>query len=602
MAEDFGKFLEELKSRVDIVRVVGKYVPLEHKGRLYWGRCPFHGEKTPSFAVNEIDGYYHCFGCKAGGDVIKFVEEIESTDFMGAISILAEQAGMQVPAFSGGEHKDDIEERKKRRDRLLACLKDTARYYSKNLFSNLKPEANDYLAKRQVPQDVARRFGLGASLGYNELPKYLFSLGYTETEMLESGVCKKKDNLYDTIAGRLAFPIIDVMGNVVGFSGRILDNGKFAKYLNTAETMLFSKGKTLYAINLVKKKKQAEATNAIKYMLIVEGQMDVVSLHKAGFDTAVASMGTALTSDQAKLLKRFSDNVLICYDGDFAGQKATLRGLDILKAEGLNIKVMNLPEGMDPDDVINKMGREGFVKLMREAMPLTDFKLEVIRRQCDMKTREGRTKFVENALLVLKELSSEVEREVYIPLVAEMSNTNIDFLRRQMGGIEGASALSNPQVFKNSREKVEAVDNALAKAQKFVLSCMLHLKPFAHFQKDVTFIFKGEEFVEFARAIEAARGSVSTAQMIERCKAFLGGNFQEDFDELITYAYANGSEENEAKYFKDCLWVVYKSYLESHLQQLNTQLEGEVDNTKRKEILTEITSTINKIKAKKVEL
>ena len=604
---EFSKFIEELKAKNDIVQVISSYIPLERKGRTYWARCPFHGEKTPSFAVNEIDQFYHCFGCKAGGDVIKFVMEMESVDYMGAVSILAEKANMQVPSFKGSNNfGDDIAEKKQHKDRLIALMKCAARHYNKNLFEGKNPEALNYLVNvRSVSREIAAQFGLGASIDYTEIIDYLKKEGYTEKEILDSGVAKVngRGEMYDAVGKRLVFPLIDVMGNVIGFCGRVLEKKvDFAKYINTAETMLFSKGKTLYGINLVKKHKQDNPQDPIKYMIIVEGQMDVVSLHKAGFNTAVASMGTALTENQAKLIKRFTDNVLICYDGDFAGQKATLRGLEILKENGLNVKVVSLPEGMDPDDVINKQGKDAYIKLLKDALPLLDFKLELVKKRSDLSTKDGKSKYIEDALNVLREINSDVEREVYIDVVSEVSGTNVDFLKRQLAG-EKIETPNQPMVTEEySRKAVDTIDSAIIKAQKFVLSCIVHLKPFAHFEKDFSQIFVGEGYVEIAKAIEANKNSVSVKQMIEKCKEFLLDSNDELFSEIINYEVAYGDEENESKYYKDSLWIIYKSYLDSRLEVLNKQLLVEQDNAERKKILTEIADIVNKIRLKKVDL
>lgn len=600
---DFNKFVEELKEKTDIVRLIGGYVQLERKGKFFWGRCPFHGEKTPSFIVNDINRSYYCFGCKAFGDAITFVEQMESLDFMGALNVLAEKANMTVPTFSNNASasQDDIVSRKKYKDRLLQLTKDAARHYFNNLFTGKCPAAWEYLQKRQVPTDLAKRFGLGASINYEDICEHLLSLGYTTKEMLDAGVVKSRNGrIYDAVAGRLIFPLIDVMGNVIGFCGRILEKADFAKYLNTADTVLFSKGKTLYGINLVKKRKNEDAKNPIKYLIIVEGQMDVVSLHKAGFNTAVASMGTALTVDQARLIRRFSDNVFICYDGDFAGKKATIKGLEILKEEGLNVKVMNLPEGLDPDDVICKLGKDKFIELMKQAMPLLDFKLDLVRRQHDLNSREGKSKYIVDALGILKEVP-EVEREIYLGLVSEVSGTNKDFLKRQLEGIEpnNSDNVSVNNVLK--RQAVKTLDNAIVKAQKFILSCMINLKPFAYFDKDVNYIFNGEEFIEICKAIESARGSVSSEQMVARCKQYLGGNYEQELNEIINYCYAFG-DENENKYFKDCLWTVFKEYLDNKLELLNQELLHESDNEKRKQKLSEIAKIVSAIKQKKVDL
>ena len=317
---EFATFLRELKARNDIVEVIRSYVSVDRKGGNYWACCPFHHEKTPSFAVNEADQFYHCFGCQESGDVIKFVQEIESTDFMGAVRILATRAKLTVP-----ENNFDTEEaarKKKKRDNMSKILLDTARFYLSNLYSgDERAEVHlQYISNRGLAPSTVKKFGLGASLDFYSLPEYLSGKGYFREDLVDSGVLASNDKgrLYDALGGRLIFPIINAMDEVIGFGGRVLEKTKFGKYKNTKETLLFDKSKTLYNINLLKKLKREQP---IKDVIIVEGYMDTISLYQAGFKNVVASMGTSLTKEQARLVKRYTDNVLISYDGDFAGQK-----------------------------------------------------------------------------------------------------------------------------------------------------------------------------------------------------------------------------------------------------------------------------------------
>ena len=355
---EFAAFLRALKQKSDIVEVIRSYVPLDRKGGNYWACCPFHHEKTPSFAVNEGEQFYHCFGCQESGDVIKFVQEIESTDFMGAVRILAARAKMTVP-----ESNFDTEEaakKKKKRDAMAQILRDTARFYLNNLYSG-DERADKYLQyihDRGLAPTTVKKFGLGASLDYNSLPQYLAAKGYYKEDAVDCGVLavsEKNNRVYDALGERLIFPIINAFDEVIGFGGRKLEKTKFGKYKNTKETMLFDKSKTLYNINLLKKLKREQA---VKEVIFVEGYMDAISLYQAGFRNVVATMGTSLTKEQARLAKRYTDNVLISYDGDFAGQNADLRGLEILKEAGLNVRVVPMPDGLDPDDVARKSADE----------------------------------------------------------------------------------------------------------------------------------------------------------------------------------------------------------------------------------------------------
>lgn len=619
--EKWQSFKEELKAKNDIVSVVSRYVPLVQKGRSFWGRCPFHNEKTPSFTVNPSDQIYHCFGCGVGGDVIKFVQEIESVDFMGAINILAELAHMEVPTTDGYQEDSKIKQLKLEKDRLLSLLKDTAHHYVDNLKLQQAKPGLEYFEKRKISPELARRFGLGFSINYHDTISFLTSKGYSLKEMEKAGVIKYRDERpYDAMGNRVVFPIMDISSNVVAFCGRSLEaKPNFAKYLNTQDTILFSKSKNLYAINLVKKAKM-QGTK-IEYLIVVEGQMDVVSLHKAGFVSAVASMGTALTQEQAKLIKRFVDKVYICYDGDTAGKKATLRGLDILKSNGLEVFVMSMPEGLDPDDVINRFGAEGYQKLLDRALPLIDFKLEFLKKLYDISTNDGRTKYVSEALGILKTLSS-VEREVYIDKVSEISGIMKDFLKRQLESSHEDEGESQSNISSNETKVVavenenqqgktkKKIDTNVVQAEKFVLSAFLHKRPFAFFRNDAEKFFT-ENRKEFYRTI-CEFSSVSDEKSIPKrffekyCNSGVDENdnskLQEDASEIINYIMKNGDEENELAYYKDCLYLMYKNYAENEIEELNKKLENEIDIEKRNEILKKISEYIKNIKTKKVDL
>ena len=397
------KFWEELKAKNNIVDVIGSYVPLQKRGGQYWACCPFHHEKTPSFAVKEDDGFYHCFGCGVSGDVVKFVQNIESTDFMTAVRILADRAKIEVPNVS--EYDDaQAREYKRKKDAALKILLETARFYLSNLYSG-DPRADkhlQYIQQRKISPSVARKFGLGASLGFRELPEYLRSLGFSREDMLESGVVsvdtKRGDRLADSLGGRLIFPIINALDEVVAFGGRVMEKTDFAKYKNTRETIVFNKRKNLYNINLLKKLKREQAVNEV---IMVEGYMDTISLYQAGFKNVVASMGTSLTVEQARLIRRYTDKVLISYDGDFAGQSADLRGLEILKTENLTVRVVPLPDGKDPDDVA-KEGAAAYQKCLDEALPLIDYKLVSLERKYDLKKSDEKRAYVAAALKIVR--------------------------------------------------------------------------------------------------------------------------------------------------------------------------------------------------------
>ena len=602
-------FKRELKQKNDMVSVASKYVQLERKGRFFWARCPFHGEKTPSLCLNDVDGMFYCYGCHMGGDVIKFVMQIETLSFVDAIKLLASWANMEVPeSFEHSSGGENIAAAKKRKDRLISLMKATAKHYHDNLSKPSASSAISYLKIRQLEGSIATRFGIGYSDGYNALPDYLKSLGFTVDEMLAVGVIKKKDNkVYDPLANRLIFPIIDVFGNVIAFGGRTLDpHPEFAKYLNTAETELFNKRNTLYAINYLKKQRQQ---GPIPYVIVVEGYMDTISLHKAGFTMAVASMGTALTQSQAKMIKRFADKVFICYDGDAAGQNATLRGLDILRENGLDVMVVQLPDKFDPDDVIKAHGREGYQKLLDEALPLIEFKLKYLKSKYDITSVDGRVKYLNDAIEVLSLLTSSVERELYIGMVGDIALTNVDFIRRELDNkLKGKPILdeikagfSPTKVEVKDEEDIENVSSVNLQAEKYILYSLLHKKPYAFFKTDVTYLFSGKRR-EIYKIISDKLKANPSANLIEEIYDDFSDNNQFEIVEIINFnAKSAADEQNEKKYYYDCLWRLYKCYLESQLKDLSDIYSAEIDNLKKKDLAEKMKEISIKIKTKKVD-
>ena len=367
MARFPASWLDELRSRADIVQVVSGYTPLKRNGHRYWGLCPFHNEKTASFSVDPEQQLYYCFGCKAGGSVIQFVMDIEHLDFAEAVKHLADQLHMPLPQM---EDDPDYQRRRDQRDRLLAANREAARFYHQTLFTPDGQPMLDYLKRRGLSDNIIRKFGLGAAPNaWDTLTRHLLAQGYTEEELRLCGLTVVKEaepatedrparprRAFDMFRNRAIFPIIDQYGNVLAFGGRTLGDGQ-PKYLNTSDTPVFNKRQGVYAANLLRKERHLER------VILVEGYMDVVSLTQYGVTGVCATLGTALTSEQARLLKRFAPRVYLSYDGDSAGQHATLRGLDILEAEGIPARVLDFPDGLDPDEFIRRDGLQGFEQL-----------------------------------------------------------------------------------------------------------------------------------------------------------------------------------------------------------------------------------------------
>lgn len=427
-------WLDELRARADIVQIVGQYVQLKKNGRKYWGLCPFHGEKTASFSVDPEKQLFYCFGCKAGGSVIHFVMEIEHLPFPEAVKHLADQLHMPLPQM---EADPDYQRRQTQRERLLACNRDAAHFFYETLFTPAGQPMLDYLKRRGVSDGVIRKFGLGAAPNsWDALTRAMQAKGYTTEELQMAGLIVIKDaeeatadrparprRAFDMFRNRAIFPIIDQYGNVLAFGGRAIENVQ-PKYLNTSDTPIFNKRLGVYAANLLRKERHLER------VVLVEGYMDVVSLTQFGVTGVCATLGTALTSEQAKLLKRFAPMVYLSYDGDSAGQHAILRGLDILEAEGIPARVLDFPDGLDPDEFIRRDGKEGFDKL--PALTPQAYRMRRLRAEHDLTTQEGRTAYAKACAAILRNLEP-VEMENALQELIVQTGFSRDVLIAQIG-------------------------------------------------------------------------------------------------------------------------------------------------------------------------
>ena len=414
-------FLTELTERNDIVDVVSGYVRLGKKsGSNMFGLCPFHSEKTPSFSVSPDKQIYHCFGCGKGGGGINFIMEIENLSFPEAVEFLAKRAGMPIP-----EEENDRESRK--RSRMLSLNRDAARFFYAQLSTPQGGAARDYMAKRRIGPATAKNFGIGfAPDTWDSLEKAMREKGYTDFELFDAGLVRKgnKGGYYDTFRNRLMFPVIDVRGNVIGFSGRILGDGE-PKYMNSPETLVFNKSRNLFALNLAKKSKSG-------YIILSEGNIDVVSLHQAGFDSAVASLGTSLTPEQARLLSRYTNQVIIAYDNDGAGIKAAQRAIGILEKLDLKVKVLRMSGAKDPDEFIKLKGADAFRNLLESSENQIDYRLRSVTDKFDLSVDEQKVEFLKEASDLVARLPGSVERQVYAMRVASMSGVSADVVTKEV--------------------------------------------------------------------------------------------------------------------------------------------------------------------------
>ena len=591
---EFSVFLKELKERSDIVEVIRSYVAVDRKGGNYWACCPFHHEKTPSFAVNEGEQFYHCFGCQESGDVIKFVQEIESTDFMGAVRILADRAKMRVP-----ESNFDTEEsirKKKKRDNMAKILLDSARFYLKNLYSgDERADAHlEYIAKRGLSPTTVKKFGLGASLDFNSLPEYLAGKGYFREDLIDSGVLaasEKNNRLYDSLGGRLIFPIINAFDEVVGFGGRVMEKTKFAKYKNTKETLLFDKSKTLYNVNLLKKLKREQPINEV---IIVEGYMDTISLYQAGFKNVVASMGTSLTKDQARLIKRYTDNVLISYDGDFAGQKADLRGLEILDDAGLHLRVVPMPDGLDPDDVA-KQGADAYQKCLDAAMPLIDYRLHSLERNYDLGKTEGKRSFIKAALKIVKTAASESEKEELLKKLRDKTNVSYSALERDLQNVKSETEEAEEEKPQEKLAEAAAGTDKQQKAKRFILAAKLFSAPYAKEFSVDELPLTDETHILIARYIsehESCGERIRPSELFE----LLDENSAE-FNAILDLNYGERlSGETAERFFADSVKTLRMESVEKQIAECNAQYASTTDIDERKKISAKLLSLVQKQK------
>lgn len=459
--------IDEVKNRCDIVNVISQYINLKNSGSNYSGLCPFHNEKTGSFHVNQKKQIYKCFGCGEGGDVINFVMKIENLDFIEAVKLLAEKNGI--------EFKTNLSEADKAKMESIKLIQDihlkAARFYFANLI-NSKNAGYDYLRRRGLSDKIIKKFGLGYSLNsWSSLIDYLLSIGYEKNDLVKSGLVTHKENdnkYYDRFRNRVMFPIFDYRGNVIGFGGRVLDNS-LPKYLNSPDSLLFNKRFNLYGLNYAKKSISNDT------LILVEGYMDLISLYEHGIENVVATLGTALTNEQGKLIKRYASTAIISYDSDDAGVKATLRAIEILRGQNINVKILNLKDCKDPDDFIKKYKNEGFLKAIENSVSHIVFQINILKRKFDFNKDEHLIKFAKEVALIIKNLSSPVEKDYYIKYVSKEFNISLDAMKEEVFGKSFNKSKNNYKNFEKTEQKpIEKIKN-IENGEKFVEETFIKL-------------------------------------------------------------------------------------------------------------------------------
>jgi DNA primase len=563
----------ELLSKNDIVSVVSGYVSLKPKGRNLWGLCPFHGEKTPSFSVSPDKQMYYCFGCHAGGSVIQFIMAAERLEFTDAVKALAERAGMEMPGVV-----DDAKIQRERafRERLYAANKEAALFYNSTLLSDRGAAAKQYLSKRGIDSKVITRFGLGfAPEGWNNLTAHLESMGFTREELIGADLAiAKESSYYDKYRGRVIFPIVGTNGRVLGFGARTLGSEQ-PKYVNTGDTPIFNKRNNLYGLNLLRGKKNSD-------LVIVEGYTDVIALNKSGITNAAASLGTALTVEQARLAKRYtaSGKVYISYDGDSAGQESMVRGLDILVKEGLSVKVIVIPDGKDPDEFVKANGKDAFEALKDRSLTVPAFKLERLAAKADLSTEDGREAYAVEACRFIATLQP-VERERYAGVVSQKTGLSKEALMSQVGAgaVDTKNSIGN---YRNTRDKKpQEIPSERIKAEGTLAACLAKGRDAAMY---ILGKFPPDRFSEPAYENFALELLSAYAEETDADAALILSHMRDEEAEKVAGLFAGNAEIEDPKAVADdCIKAIGRADVRREIAELTARADspGIPDDEKR---------------------
>lgn len=537
--------IEEIRLKNDIVDVIGGYVKLQRKGSSYFGLCPFHNEKSPSFSVSPQKQMYYCFGCGAGGNVFTFIMEYENYTFMEALKMLAERAGVELPEL---EYSREAREQADKKAQLLQINKEAAKYYYVQLRNGQGALAMEYLKGRGLSDETIQKFGLGYSDKFGSgLYRYLKSKGYPDGLLHESGLfnADERHGMYDKFWNRVIFPIMDVNSKVIGFGGRVMGDGK-PKYLNSPETKIFDKSRNLYGLN-------AARVSRKKNLIICEGYMDVISMHQAGFNNAVASLGTALTSLQASLLKRYTDEVLVIYDSDEAGTKAALRAVPMLKGVGLSARVVNLRPYKDPDEFIQHEGREAFAERLEQAENSFLFEVRILERDFDLGDPQGKTDFFHGVARKLLAFEDEIERSNYTESVARRYHVEAGMLTKLVNRLAlqgvGAAEIRRP---KSGIQSVKEKESGIEKAQKLMLTW---ITSYPSIMEQITAYIGPEDFTtELYRKVadlifeQYRQGEINPAKLLNR---FVDSEEQKAVTALFNASIPLETEEEKLRALND---------------------------------------------------
>ena len=562
--------IEEVRMKNDIVDVISGYVKLQKKGSSYFGLCPFHNEKSPSISVSRQKQMYYCFGCGAGGNVFTFIMEYENFTFVEALKMLAERAGVELPEM---EYSKEAKEKADLRATLLEINKLAAKYFYAQLKSQSGSVGYQYLKKRGLSEETITAFGLGYSNKYSDdLYRYLKTKGYSDTLLAKAGLISidEKHGVYDKFWNRVMFPIMDVNNHVIGFGGRVMGDAK-PKYLNSPETEVFDKSRNLYGLNRAR-------TSRKSYFLICEGYMDVISLHQAGFTNAVASLGTALTTGHASLIKRYVNEVYLTYDSDEAGTKAALRAIPILREAGISAKIIRMEPYKDPDEFIKNRGAEAFEERIAKARNGFMFSIEVLEKQFDMNSPEGKTAFYNEVARRLGEFEEEIERNNYIEAVAEKYQVGYENLRKLVAKMAIQSGLAKPaEKPRATAEKTRNKADGNLQSQKILLTWLIeNEKIFGQIRKYIT---PNDFTKELYRTVAELLYEQYEAGILNPAKVMNHFTDEEEHREVASLFHTRieklSTREEQEKALKETLIRVKSHSIDYRTQQLDpTDISG----------------------------
>ena len=580
------ELIEEVRMKNDIVDVISGYVRLQKKGANYFGLCPFHNEKSPSFSVSPGKQMYYCFGCGAGGNVYTFIQEYENYTFPEAVKMLADRAGVNLPEI---EYSEEAKKAESKRSRLLEINKEAAKYFYFQLRARQGETGYRYLRDRQLSDETIKKFGLGfANKTSNDLVQYLRSKGYSPELIHEAGLCNvdEKHGMYDKFWNRVIFPIEDINHRVIGFGGRVMGDGT-PKYLNSPETPIFDKSRNLYGLNFARTSRKGN-------IILCEGYMDVISMHQAGFDQAVASLGTAFTLGQASLLKRYTKEVLLSYDSDGAGVKAALRAIGILKEAGLTGKIISLEPYKDPDEFMKNLGKEAFQERIDHAENSFLFEIRMLEKEYNLSDPEDKTRFHREIARKLCDFSEEVERENYIEAVAEKYHIGFENLRKLVGSIAAQTGLAKPvERPKSGIHKKTTPEENSKKTQRLLLTWLVEEPQL--YKKIERFIgpedFTEELYVRVAERLFAGleKGELNAASIIS---LFPDEEEQREVASLFnTRLMEPETIQEKEKAFHDILVSVKRISYEYNTSRLGTDVEALNRGIEGKKALEELSKT-----------